>query len=150
MAKDELAGTLETWSKVLQDIGSSLYIKAFADKGIAALSMVQFRYLELIARRPGISPGELARIMEVTKPTVADVLEALVRKGLAEKRRSEDDGRVALLFPTPKAREIIDYRRSMYARMARKIRAALDGPECAELSRLMEKSLSRMREKEGS
>jgi DNA-binding MarR family transcriptional regulator len=150
MEKDGLAATLETWSKVLQDIGSSLYLKAFADKGIAALSVVQFRYLELVARKPGITPGELARIMAVTKPTVANVLEALARKGLVEKRRMEDDGRVALLFLTDNAQEILDYRRSMYARMAKKIGSALDASERAELAHLMGKALGGMAKKEGS
>jgi len=150
MEKDRLAKTLEDWSKALQDIGSSLYLKAFADKGIATLSVVQFRYLELVARKPGITPGELARIMAVTKPTVANVLEALVRKGLVAKRRSEDDGRIAFLFLTANAQEIVDYRRSMYARMAKKIGSALGGSERAELARLMEKGLEGMRKKERS
>ncbi len=141
---DALALTLESWSKALQDLGSSLYLKAFADKGIAALSVVQFRYFELIARHPGISPGELARTMAVSKPTVAGVVAALERKTLVRKENAGDDGRGRRLYLEKSALEIAEYRRSMYALMSRKIRKALSAPECEALAGLMAKALERL------
>ncbi|GEM_PF-806210 len=147
--KDGLAETLEEWSKVLQDIGSSLYLRAFADEGIASLGVVQLRYFELITRNPGVTPGELAETMAVTKPTVAGVVAALARKGLVRKGKSEADGRSSPLFLTENAERIAAYRRSMYALMARRIRRTLSARECAALSGLMRKSLGKLPRKEG-
>lgn len=138
---DDLALVLESWSRVLQDIGSDLYIKAFSNKGIAVLSMVRFRYVELIARQPGVTPGELARTMKVSKPTVANVLSALERQGLARREKSETDGRVSRVFLSKAAQEIVDYRRSMYGLMAVRIRDVLTKEESATIARLMRKSL---------
>jgi DNA-binding MarR family transcriptional regulator len=148
MAQDELAGILESWSKRLQDIGSGLYEKAFADRGISALSLVQFRYFELIARNPGITPGELAGILKVSKPTVANLLSGLERKGLIEREKSEEDARVQHIRLAEGAREIVEYRSSMYGLMARRLRKALSADECGTIARLLKKSLDRMGMKE--
>ena len=138
---DDLALTLGAWSKVLQDMGSDLYQKAFANKGIAALSLAQFRYFELIARTPGITPGELARTVGVARPTVANTLGGLARKGLVRRTRSETDGRVSHLYLTQEAKEIVDYRASLYHRMATGLRQVLSEKECLSLSRILKKSL---------
>src|SRR5512136_2102390 len=148
MGDDVLAEILESWSRRLQDIGSGLYEKAFADRGIAALSLVQFRYFELIARSPGITPGELAGIMKVSKPTVANLLAGLERKGLIERKTSDTDARVQHIRLAEGARGIVEYRSSMYGLMAKRLRKALSAAECGTVARLLKKSLDRMGEKE--
>ncbi len=147
MAIDALARILESYSLALQDIGSGLYEKAFADRGISTLSLVQFRYFELIARTPGITPGELSRVMKVSKPTVANVLAGFAQKGLIRREKSGEDGRVLHVRLAAGALEIAEYRRSMYRLMADRIRRALSREECAALERIMEKSLGRLRKK---
>jgi DNA-binding MarR family transcriptional regulator len=134
-----LAAAIEEWSKTLQDIGADLYIRAFENRGIASLSMVKFRYFELIARNPGMTPAELASRMRVSRPTAAAVIGGFIRQGLVRKILSETDGRVSHLFPTRAAQEIVDYRRSMYRLMARRIGAVLDGAERESLVRMMAK-----------
>jgi DNA-binding MarR family transcriptional regulator len=141
MAKDNLAEVLESWSKVLQDIGSDLYLKAFSHRGIAALSLVRFRYFELIARQPGIRPGELARDMKVSKPTVANVLAGLERQGLVRKEKSDADGRVIHVFLSEGAKEIAEYRRSMYRLMAARIRKACTKDESDAIAGIMKKAI---------
>jgi DNA-binding MarR family transcriptional regulator len=144
MASEDLALVIESLSKALQDIGSGLYLKAFADKGISALSLVQFRYFELIARRPGITPGELSTIMKVSRPTVANVLAGFDRKGLIRREKSVDDGRVLHVYLAAGAREIAEYRSSMYRLMADRLRRALTRKECADMTRMMRKSLDHL------
>jgi DNA-binding MarR family transcriptional regulator len=124
---------------VLQDIGADLYVRAFAVRGIASLSVVKFRYLELIARSPGVTPAELASRMSVSRPTAAAVIGGFVRQGLVCKTRSETDGRVSHLRLTRTAQGIIDYRRSMYGLMARRIGMVLGGAEQEALARMMRK-----------
>jgi DNA-binding MarR family transcriptional regulator len=147
---DDLARTLEAWSKVLQDMGSDLYKKAFANHGIAPLSLGQFRYFDLIARQPGVTPGELARTMGVARPTVANTLGGLQRRGLVRRSRSETDARVQKLYLSGKAQEIADYRASMYQRMASGLRKVLSQKECASLAGLLKKSLESLSGSEGA
>ena len=109
-------------SSILQEIGGDLYVQAFKIQGISALTIGQFRYLELIYKNPGITPGELARIFKVKKPTVTQSINELLRKKLITKRASEQDKRVSNLIPTKISDEIIQYRNSMYDLFAQKIK----------------------------
>jgi DNA-binding MarR family transcriptional regulator len=136
-----LAAAIESWSRTLQDIGADLYTRAFENRGIASLSMVKFRYFELIARNPGITPAELASRMSVSRPTAAAVIGGFVGQGLVAKKRSETDGRVSHLFLTGTAQEIVEYRRSMYRLMARTIGAVLNEAELRTLALIMRKAV---------
>jgi len=140
-AERELAAAIETWSRTFQDVGADLYVRAFDQRGIASLSLVKFRYFELIARAPGVTPAEIADRMGVTRATVAGVVGGFIRQGLVRKERSETDGRVSHLFLTETAQGIVDYRRSMYLLAARHVAAALSDAERETLVRIMAKAV---------
>jgi DNA-binding MarR family transcriptional regulator len=137
----DLSLSIEAWSKILQDTGSTLYEKAFQDRGLAGLSLVKFRYFELIAREPGIAPAALASRMGVSRPTVAAVIAGFIRQGLVRKERWSDDGRMSRLFLTDAAQGIVEDRRSMYGLAARRAAAVLDNEELRSLARLMRKAV---------
>jgi DNA-binding MarR family transcriptional regulator len=137
----ELAAAIEAWSRTFQDMGSELYERAFALQGMASLTLVQFRYFELVARSPGITPAELAERMGVRRATVAGVVAAFLRQGLVRKQRSETDGRVSHLHLTEAARRIVEYRRQMYRAAARHVASVTSPAERRELVRIMGKAV---------
>ena len=61
------------------------------------LSRVHHRLLYFIARRPGLSVGELLRALEVSKQAVNLPLRTLLRQGLARSEADRRDGRIRRL-----------------------------------------------------
>lgn len=60
--------------------------------------------VRLIARFPGIPPGELAELLYVHPSTLTGILKRLERKGLIRRRPDPRDGRRAFLGITEKGR----------------------------------------------
>lgn len=71
------------------------------------------RYLFSICRHPGISQEELARRVYVNKSNVTRNLTYLESCGYVERRQSEDDKRVTLVYPTEKAVETLPMLRAI-------------------------------------
>ena len=65
------------------------------------------RYLFSVYRHPGISQEELARRVYINKSNVTRHLAYLESVGYVERRQSEDDKRVTLVYPTKKTEEIL-------------------------------------------
>jgi DNA-binding MarR family transcriptional regulator len=78
--------------------------------------------VRLVGRYPGISAGDLARLLRVHPSTLTGVLKRLVRRGLVVRRADASDARRALLTLTPRGR-VVDRLRSGTAEAA--VRAAL-------------------------
>jgi DNA-binding MarR family transcriptional regulator len=57
--------------------------------------------LKIVKQFPGISPGDLARIIHLHPSTITGVVQRLVRKGLLERDRDPDDTRRAHLRLRP-------------------------------------------------
>lgn len=64
------------------------------DTGLTALQTVM---LERLRDRGALPVGRIAQELDVSQPTASDAVNALERKGLLQRRRSPDDGRVALI-----------------------------------------------------
>jgi DNA-binding MarR family transcriptional regulator len=94
--------------------------------------------LRLVGRYPGISAGELARVLRVHPSTLTGVLKRLARRGLLVRRPDPADARRALFTLTARGRAVDRLRhgtveaavrealRSLAAREVRAAAAALD------------------------
>ena len=71
-----------------------------ADTGLAGC---QTPYLTALFRKPGISPEEISRQLNVNKSSVARQLAILEEKGYIRRQSSESDRRLLLVYPTDKA-----------------------------------------------
>ena len=65
------------------------------------------RYLFSVCRHPGISQEELARRAYINKSNVTRHLTYLESCGYVERRQSEEDKRVTLVYPTEKAEAML-------------------------------------------
>lgn len=66
------------------------------------LSACHHMYVLAICRHPGISQEQLARHICLNKSNVARSLASLEEHGFVERRQSESDKRVTLVYPTEK------------------------------------------------
>lgn len=73
----------------------------------------QAPYILHICRCPGLSQEQIARRIYIDKSNVTRHLGALEREGFVERRQSETDRRVTLVYPTEKAMEIYPYVRQV-------------------------------------
>ena len=65
----------------------------------------QFNFLADLLQRDGISQDEVASLSRCDKATAARAIQHLEKHGYVERRQSEEDGRVKMVFVTAKARE---------------------------------------------
>ncbi|XYI01487.1 MarR family winged helix-turn-helix transcriptional regulator [Sorangium sp. So ce1128] len=95
---------------------------AFAPFG---LTPPQGFLLRVVLRRPGLSQGELAEIMTISRPTATRILDGLVGRGLVERRTGEADAREQHIHPTRAAEQIAEALDAASAEVTRKLKQAL-------------------------
>ena len=69
------------------------------------LGTAHHTYLFTICRNPGISQEKLSRMIYINKSNVTRNLAVLEKNGYIERRPSEQDKRVMLVYPTQKAQD---------------------------------------------
>lgn len=89
--------------------------------------------VRLVGRYPGISAGELARILHVHPSTLTGLLQRLVRRGMLRRTADADDGRRALFTLAAKG-AAIDHVRSGTVEAAVKAALASLAPRDARVA----------------
>ncbi len=69
----------------------------------------QASYILTLCHTPGLSQEQIARRIYIDKSNVTRHLAALEREGFVERRQSESDRRVLLVYPTQKAYDILPH-----------------------------------------
>jgi DNA-binding MarR family transcriptional regulator len=103
------------------------------------LTSVQFIALVAIADSPGLDATRVGELIDVDKATIGGVIERLERKGLIDRRRSQEDGRVKVLAATRAARALITICFSRVEAVQERILAPLSVGERATLLELLHK-----------
>ncbi|HET6506105.1 MAG TPA: MarR family transcriptional regulator [Baekduia sp.] len=80
-----------------------------------ALPLSELEVMRLLVRRPGLSVGEVAGELGLHGPNASAAVRGLAARGLLERRRDPDDGRIARLHPTRRAIATRDRREDGWA-----------------------------------
>jgi len=80
--------------------------EALSTGELSQLSVRQIYYLDIINKLDKPTVSELARELNVTKPTVTIAVNHLIDRGLIHKEQSQEDKRVFFLYPTEKGERI--------------------------------------------
>ena len=105
-----------------------------------------FLYLRKINSLGNPTISELAKAMEVSKPSASNMVSKMVDKGLLKTKASPKDGRVCLLELTDKGKRIIEIESWADMKFIEKIREILDEEEFGVLERIFEKIASGLEE----
>jgi len=91
------------WISILYRIG-----QVYVTKELESLQIGrgQHAFLTVLFHQEGISQGELARILNMDKGSVAHALQKLEKAGFVERKRDKVDRRINLVYLTEKARSI--------------------------------------------
>jgi DNA-binding MarR family transcriptional regulator len=105
-----------------------------------ALSVAQYHLLEpLIDAETAKSVGELAAHAGVAAPTATRMLDALVRDGLCDRARDDDDRRCVKVSLTPDGRRAAVERRRRTAERRDRIYLSLTPTERRDAARLLQR-----------
>jgi len=105
------------------------------------LTQQQLYYLEVIVKMQNPTMTELARELDLTRPTVTVLVDKLTEKGYIKRIPSDEDRRVIHLCIDKKGTKITALREIAHERMAEKVRSGLSGTETAIFTRLLKKIL---------
>jgi DNA-binding MarR family transcriptional regulator len=104
-----------------------------------ALNALDAETLVFVGDNPDCGMGDVARYLNVALTTMSSAVDRLVRKGLIERHRHDDDRRSVALTATGKGRQAIEDHVAAYREACRVMLRALDPREQSELIRLTEK-----------
>jgi DNA-binding MarR family transcriptional regulator len=108
---------------------------------IATLTGTQIYYLHTISRLEPPTLTELAKRLNVTKPSAAAVVNKLIGAGYLERSQSTEDMRVFALSLTEKGQRVVQIKQKTFDRFAQQIRSQLSPAESAQLVALLSKAL---------
>jgi DNA-binding MarR family transcriptional regulator len=96
---------LDLWRQILKGSTRDLY-RLLAELD---LSMTQLKLLHVLVEcRTEISVKELAQELSMSLPNASRTVDALLQRGLVERREDEHDRRMKRVGPTDEARKLID------------------------------------------
>ena len=96
-----------------------LAVRAHLDAAVrpAGLTPLQYTAMTVLERHPGLTSARLARNSFVTAQSMADIINALLTRGLIERHRDPDDRRRLVLSLTPAGTELLDTYREPVAQL---------------------------------
>lgn len=87
-------------------LGNECNLKLSDSLGMSELQLNQLHYLKIIDRTVDISFGEFAEILKVTKPSVTEIINKLIKLDVVEKAQCTLDKRKYYIKLTEKGRNI--------------------------------------------
>jgi len=120
---------------------AELETKALQESELANLSMKQIVYLDTIARMQSPTFSDLAKQLDVSKPSVTVIVQKLAQKGYVQKVQSMEDKRTYHILMTEKGRSLAAIHDNLHQKIAQHFTAVLDEAELHQLGRLLHKAL---------
>jgi DNA-binding MarR family transcriptional regulator len=104
-----------------------------------ALNALDAQTLLFVSENVECGAGDVARYLNVVPTTMSSSIDRLVRKGLLERRRPEENRRAVALTATPTGLQVVVEHKAGYRNACIAMLQALDSEERSELIRLTEK-----------
>ena len=123
----------------ISDLVEKVLEETISQADFTDLTQQQLHYLQVIFRMKNPTLTELARELDLTKPTVTVLADKLVEKGYIKRVKSDQDRRSMHLHIDKKGTKIEALREIAYERMAEKISSGLSETETAILTELLRK-----------
>ena len=112
----------------------------------SGLGPVHHSYILAVCRSPGLSQEQIAREICINKSNVTRHLSLLEELGYVERRPSEEDKRVTLVFPTQKAIDILPSVRAAIKEWRGYLTEGMDEEELLRFAETLSKIADRARE----
>ena len=117
--------------------------KRFKDLDIGACHA---HYILAICKNPGMSQDKLAQHLCINRSNVTRQLSYLEEHGYVERRQSEEDRRVLMVYPTDKALDALPFVREVTKEWNAYITDGFSEDELDQLNEMLERLATRARE----
>ncbi|MFW6265029.1 MAG: MarR family winged helix-turn-helix transcriptional regulator [Bacillota bacterium] len=113
--------------------------RALNSDELADLSLKQIHYLDVIKKLSEPAFTDLAKEMDVSKPTVTLAVNKLIKQGYVKKEQSQKDRRVYHLLLTEKGKKLEDIHAKAHKDFASLISSKLNKNELEQLVQILHK-----------
>ena len=134
---DRAVETVQDTSPLLAPLGFAFWRIKSAFERETGVSAGTWFSLTLLARKDGMSQGELSQKFEVDPSRVTRLATRLEREGLLRRERDLEDNRVIRMYLTEKGRDLVEGLSDRRERFDRRISAVLSPEELKELRRIL-------------
>jgi len=138
---EPLEKVIETASAIMAEMEE----RAFEDERFSELSMRQMLYLNTIIRMGHPTFSDLARELNVSKPSVTANIGTLIRKGYVAKVQDHEDLRSFHIVTTQKALDFDELHQNVHKNLAHHLAAQLNANEVEQLAALLAKAFEGMK-----
>lgn len=138
---EPLEKVIDTASQIMTEMEE----RAFEDERFAELSLRQMLYLNTIIRMGHPTFGDLARELNVSKPSVTANVGTLSRKGYVAKVQDHEDLRSFHIVTTQKALDFDELHQNVHKNLAHYLAAQLTPNEVEQLAALLAKAFDGMK-----
>jgi DNA-binding MarR family transcriptional regulator len=137
---EPLEKVIETASAIMAEMEE----RAFEDERFSELSMRQMLYLNTIIRMGHPTFSDLARELNVSKPSVTANVGTLIRKGYVAKVQDHEDLRSFHIITTQKAHDFDELHQNVHKNLAHHLAAQLNPNEVEQLAALLAKAFNNL------
>ena len=123
----------------LMKLKGSCYMSVVDDFDISELSLRQLDYLKKFNCSEGMTTSHLAEVLDLSKPTVTEMVKKFVKMGLVYKQSCAMDGRVYYVKLTDNGQDIVNMEKKIWAYMAKKMHDQLSDEDLDTLIQILEK-----------
>jgi len=102
--KESLSGGIAKLTK----LKGRCYLNILNDLNISELSLKQMEYLQSLNKSNGVTTSHLAEVLDLSKPTVTEMVKKFIKMEMVYKQSCPSDGRVYYLKLTEKGQQIVD------------------------------------------
>ena len=134
---DRSVETAQGTSSLLAPLGFAFWRMKGAFEREVGVSAGTWFSLALLARKDGMSQGELSQRFEIDPSRVTRLAKRLEKEGLLRRERDREDSRVIRMYVTDEGRGLIEGLSERRERFDRRIDAVLSPGELKELRRML-------------
>lgn len=106
------------------------------NKDLLKLSINDLKYLDLIRLNPNITPVEISKKLNISKPSVTYMIEKLERVGAVKKIKSKEDKRSYCIVVTDESKKIMELEKNIFIEHAVELVKKLNFKEREQLYKL--------------
>jgi DNA-binding MarR family transcriptional regulator len=134
---DRSVETVQDTSPLLAPLGFAFWRMKSAFEREMGVSAGTWFSLTLLARKDGMSQGELSQRFEIDPSRITRLAKRLEGEGLLRRERDVEDNRVIRMYLTEKGRDLVEGLSDRRERFDRRIGAVLSPEELKELRRML-------------
>jgi DNA-binding MarR family transcriptional regulator len=135
-----LVELIEILTKLIGD-WEMQFVQQYTDEGFTPR---QLEYIDTIHRLGNPNLGEIARALNLSKPSVTAIVEKLAVKGYIQKFQSDEDRRSFHVHLSARGKKLVEIHNETHQKIADLFRKNLDEKDIKTLVRLLNKMFAKM------